>query len=170
MDDWLNQEWLSAKPSWRIDIDIWVKDIPATVAAYTERFSLGPWKYTELKAPVVRNLRFRGEPAEIDMLAAMNEIGPLGIELLQVRGGSDAVVRWAEEMADGYWHPVAYHETVQEADAAFVEFDKRGFATVLSGQIGGSNFYMLDASELLGRMFEVAGGPLEMIGWTPQAE
>ena len=164
--DWLEQEWLTPR-AWRIDIDVWVKDLAAATASYGERFGLGPWKYAELKAPVARDIRFRGEPADIDTLVAISEIGPLGIELLQVRGGSEAVVRWADELPDGYWHPCAYHATVEQADAAYAEFRSRGFETVLSGQIGGSNFYMLEATDLLGRMFEVAGGPLANIAWTP---
>ena len=111
-------------------------------------------------------MRFRGEPAEIDLVAAISDIGPLEIELLEVRGGSEAVLAWAAAMPDGDWHPVAYHATVEEAETAFAEFEKRGFEAVLSGWIAGSKFYMLDASALLGRMFEVAGGPLAAIEWS----
>jgi hypothetical protein len=166
--DWLEEEWLAPR-AWRIDVDIWVKDLEATAVAFSKRFGLGPWKYTELKAPVVREARFRGRPADIDMLAAISEIGPLGVELIEVRGGSDDVVRWAEEMPDGYWHPVAYHATAEQAEAAFAEFQKRGFEPILSGKIAGSSFYMLDATQLLGRMFEVAGGPLDSITWRATA-
>jgi Glyoxalase/Bleomycin resistance protein/Dioxygenase superfamily len=162
----LRNEWLVAKDSWRIDFDVWVKDLTAAVPAYTERFGLGPWRYTELKAPVLHDARFRGEPVEVDMIAAISELGPMGIELLQVRGGSESVMRWVAEMPDGYWHPCAYHATVEQADEAFADLTKRGFSTVLSGRIAGSNFYMLDASDLFGRMVEVAGGPLSGIEWT----
>jgi hypothetical protein len=166
MGEWLEQEWLVGRDSWSMDIDVWVKDLPSSVASFTQRFGLGPWKYTELKAPIVQDVLFRGEPAEIDMLAAVSEVGPVAIELLQVRGGSDDVMRWAGEMADGYWHPVAYHATVEGADTAVAEFHDRGFETVLSGRIDGSSFYMLDANDLLGRMIEIAGGPLSTITWT----
>jgi hypothetical protein len=165
MAEGLDEQWLVAR-DWRIDIDVWVKDIEASAASFSQRFGLGPWKYSRLRAPLVRDVRFRGEPAEIDMVAAISDIGPLGIELLEVRGGSEDVMRWAGEMPDGYWHPVAYHATVEQAEAAFAEFEQRGFAAELSGWIAGSKFYMLDASALLGRMFEVAGGPLATIEWT----
>jgi hypothetical protein len=72
-------------------------------------------------------------------------------------------------LPDGYWHPVAYHATVEQAEAALAEFEKRGFETILSGKIAGSSFYMLDVTQLLGRMFEVAGGPLDSITWSPTA-
>jgi glyoxalase/bleomycin resistance protein/dioxygenase superfamily protein len=167
--DWLEEQWLVARESWSMDIDVWVKDLHATAASFTERFGLGPWKYSELKAPVVQDVLFRGDPADLDMLAAVCEVGPVAIELLQVRGGSQSVMRWAEELPDGYWHPVAYHATVEAADAAFADFEKRGFETVLSGRIADSNFYMLDASGLLGSMIEIAGGPLGSIEWTADA-
>jgi hypothetical protein len=166
MIDPIKDEWLVPRESWRIDIDVWVKDLAAAAVTYAERFGLGPWKYTELKAPIVQDARFRGEPVDVDILAAISELGPLGVELLEVRSGSEPVMKWAEEMPDGYWHPCAYHPTVEEADEAFAQFEKRGFVPVLSGRIAGSNFYMMDASDLIGRMVEVAGGPLSSIEWT----
>jgi hypothetical protein len=166
VSDLRQDEWLVARDSWRIDFDVWVKDITAAIPVYTERFGLGPWKYTELKAPIVRDARFRGEPVEVDMLAAISEFGPMGIELLQVRSGSASVMKWAAELPDGYWHPCAYHATTEQADEAFADLQKRGFSAVLSGRIDGSNFYMLDADDLFGRMIEVAGGPLSTIEWT----
>jgi len=166
VDDPREAEWLVAKDSWRVDFDVWVKDIAAAVPAYTERFGLGPWKYAELKAPILRDARFKGETVEVDMIAAMSELGPMGIELLQVRSGSESVMNWASELPDGYWHPCAYHATVEEADKAFADLERRGFSPVLSGRIDGSNFYMLDADELFGRMIEVAGGPISSIEWT----
>jgi hypothetical protein len=162
------EQWLLPRGAWSMDIDVWVKDLRATAARLTDRYGLTSWKHTELKAPIVSDLLFRGEPAEIDMLAAVCEVGPVAIELLQVRGGTDPVMRWAEDLPDGYWHPVAYHATVEEADAAHADFREHGFEPVLSGRIAGSSFYMLDASDLLGSMIEVAGGPLGTITWTDE--
>lgn len=146
-------------------IDVWVKDLHATAAAYSERFNLGPWRYSELKAPILSDARFRGEPVEVDILAAMSEIGPLAIELLQVRGGSEAFMRWAEEMPDASWHPVAYFSKLEDAEAALAEFEEKGFHSVLSGRVADSRFYMLDAYDLLGTMFEIAGGGLSALDW-----
>ena len=75
-------------------------------------------------------------------------------------------VNWASELPDGYWHPCAYHATVEQADEAFADLERRGFSSVLSGRIDGSNFYMCDADDLFGLMIEVAGGPLTRIEWT----
>jgi len=158
-------EWLSPTSIAKIVVDYWVKDLHATAEELSARHGLGPWKLTELKPPLMREVRFRDEPVELDILAAMTEVGPLAVELLEVRGGSDSVVRWAEEMEDGYWHPVSYHPTVEQAEDAMREFERRGFDVVLSGRVAGSRFFMMDADHLLGRMFEVAGGSLSTVGW-----
>ena len=86
-------EWLRSSNIAKVVTDHWVKDLEASVQAYSDEFKLGPWKFAELKAPIVRDVLFRGEPAEIDLLAAMSEVGPLAVELLQVRGGSASVPR-----------------------------------------------------------------------------
>ena len=169
MEGWLDQEWFGAMNPWRMSIDVWVKDLRASATSFAERFGFGPWKYTELKAPLLFDARFRGEPANVDMAAAMSSIGPLNIELLEVRSGSPAVLEWAEKLPDAYWHPVLYHASADEADEAFAEFEARGFEAVLSGKVAGSNFYMMDASPLLGRMLEIAGGPLTTVSWSPDA-
>ena len=158
--------WFKTTSISKFVIDVWVKDLHATAASYAERFGLGPWKYSELKAPILSDARFRGEPVEVDILAAMSEIGPLAIELLQVRSGTEAVMRWAEEMPDATWHPVAYFAKVEDAEAARAEFEEKGFTSVLSGRVADSTFYMLDAYPLLGTMFEIAGGGLSALDWS----
>jgi hypothetical protein len=162
-------EWLKSSTIAKVVTDHWVKDLHATMERFSNDYGLGPWKITELKAPLVREVEFRGEPAEIDWLAAMTEVGPLAIELLQVRGGSEPVLQWAEGLEDGYWHFVSYHETAEEAMAARKSFDQVGAPVLLSGLIAGSRFYMFDTEPLFGRMFEIAGGDLSAIRWlTPE--
>ena len=157
--------WLSQTPIAKIVTDHWVKDLHKTAAQLSSRYQLGPWKIAELKPPLLTEAEFRGMPVEVDILAAMCESGPLAIELLQVRGGSEPFMRWAQQMEDGYWHPVSYHRTVAAAEEALREFQQHGFEIVLSGRVAGSRFFMLDAAHLLGRMFEVAGGDLSDVDW-----
>jgi hypothetical protein len=158
--------WFKTTEISKFVVDVWVKDLHATAASYSERFGLGPWKFSELKAPILSDARFRGEPVEVDILAAMNEIGPLAIELLQIRGGSDSIMRWAEELPERSWHPVAYFSKLEDAEAAREEFEAKGFRSVLSGRVADSRFYMLDAYDLLGTMFEIAGGGLAALEWS----
>ena len=84
------------------------------------------------------------KPGDIKWLAAMTEVGPLAVEVLEVRGGSDEVVRWAEELPDGYWHFVSYHRELADAEDARKSFDALGVPVVLSGRVGGTKFFMFD--------------------------
>jgi hypothetical protein len=110
-------------------------------------------------------VEFRGRPGDIFWLAAMAEVGPLAIEVLEVRGGSDDVVRWAQELPDGYWHFVSYHRELEDAEQARAAFDRIGAPVVLSGRVGGTKFFMFDTEPLFGRMFEIAGGDLSGVDW-----
>jgi hypothetical protein len=160
-----NAEWLGSSTIAKIVTDHWVKDIDRAVARFANEFGIRPWKRAELKAPLVRDVVFRGEPADIHWSAAMAEIGPLAIEVLEVRGGSDAVLEWAEQMQDGYWHFVSYHRELADAEAEAQKLMDLNFEPVLSGRVGGTRFFMFDADPIFGRMFEIAGGDLSGVEW-----
>jgi hypothetical protein len=158
-------DWLGSSRIAKVVTDHWVKDLHSTVAAYSADYGLGPWKVAELKAPLVHEVQFRGEPAHIEWLAAMAEVGPLAIEVLQVIGGSDAVLEWAADLPDRYWHFVAYHRDLADAEASYAEFAARGYSPLLNGRVGGTKFFMFETGGLFGRMFEIAGGDLSGVDW-----
>jgi hypothetical protein len=158
-------EWLGSSRIAKVVTDHWVKDLYATVDRYSADYALGPWKIAELKAPLVRDVEFRGEPGHIEWLAAMTEVGPLAVEVLQVIGGSQAVVDWADQLPDRYWHFVSYHRELTDAEEAASSIRARGFPLVLNGRVGGTRFFMFETGTLFGRMFEVAGGDLSGVEW-----
>ena len=75
-------EWLKSSNIAKVVTDHWAKDLEASVRAYSDEFKLGPWKFAELKAPIVRDVLFRGEPAEIDLLEHVSRQA-VAVELLQ---------------------------------------------------------------------------------------
>jgi hypothetical protein len=159
-------EWLGSSRIAKLVTDHWVKDLHATVKRYSDAYGLGPWKIAELKAPLVGDVAFRGEPGHhIEWLAAMTEVGPLAVEVLQVIGGSDAVREWAGQLDDGYWHFVSYHRELADAEEAQSKVRASGFPIVLNGRVGGTKFFMFETGDLFGRMFEVAGGDLSGVAW-----
>ena len=157
--------WLGSSDIAKVVTDHWVKDLHLTVRDYSATYGLGPWKLAELKAPLVRDVEFRGRPAHIEFLAAMTEVGPLAVEVLQVTGGSDDVIEWSRDLPDRYWHFVSYHRRLADAEQAQESFRQRGFPLLLSGQIDGSKFFMFETGNLFGRLFEVAGGDLSRVAW-----
>ena len=158
-------DWLGTTPIAKIVTDHWVKDLDSAIERYSRDYGLGPWKVADLKAPLVHDVEFRGQPADIHWLAAMAEVGPLAIELLEVRGGSDEVLEWTSAMKDGYWHFVSYHQTVEEAEEAAERVADTSAQLMLSGRVRGTRFYMLETGELFGRMFEIAGGDLSAVSF-----
>lgn len=156
-------DWLGTTPIAKIVTDHWVKDLDSAIDRYTTDYKLGPFKIAELKAPLVYDVEFRGRPADIHWRAAMAEVGPLAVELLEVRGGSDDVVEWASAMPDGYWHLTSYHLTVEEAEAAAQRVAETSAELVLSGRVAGTRFFMFETGGLFGRMFEIAGGDLSAV-------
>lgn len=159
-------DWLRTTPIAKIVTDHWVKDLDASIERYTRSYGLGPFKIAELKAPLVHDVEFRGHPADIHWRAAMAEVGPLAVELLEVQGGSDDVLEWTSAMPDGYWHLVSYHLTVDEAEAAAQSVADTNAELILSGRVGDSRFFMFETGELFGRMFEIAGGDLGAVDYS----
>jgi hypothetical protein len=158
-------EWLGSSSIAKVVTDHWVKDLHATVRRFSADYNLGPWKISELRAPLVRDVEFRGAPGHIEWLAAMTEVGPLAVEVLEVVGGSDAVLEWTDQLPDGYWHFVSYHRELADAEEAQSNLRACGFPLVLSGRVGGTGFYMFETGKLFDRMFEVAGGDLSAVEW-----
>jgi hypothetical protein len=158
-------EWLGSSTIAKVVTDHWVKDLDSAVARFAGEFGIGPWKRAELKAPLVRDVVFRGEPADIYWSAAMAEIGPLAIEVLEVRGGSGPVLEWADQMQDGSWHFVSYHRERADAEREAQKLMDSNFVPVLSGIVGESRFFMFDFDPIFGRMFEIAGGDLGDVKW-----
>lgn len=153
-------EWLRPTQIAKIVFDVFVKDVPEEIERYSKSYGLGSWKVSEL---TVEDAEFRGQPVELSFLAAMLDLGPLNIELLQAHG-TDSVVKWFEGKGDGSsWHPVAYYQKLEQAEEARHEFERRGAELVFSGRIAGSRYWVFDTERLLGCRFEIAGGDLSGI-------
>ena len=116
-------EWLRPSRIAKIVFDVFVKDLHETIERYSTQHGIGPWKISEL---TVEDAEFRGEPVELGLLAAMFDLGPLNIELLQAHG-TESVVSWFEGKGDGSsWHPVAYFQQLELAEEALRTFADRG--------------------------------------------
>jgi hypothetical protein len=155
-------QWLKPTQIAKIVFDVFVSDVHEAIERYSKSYGLGAWKVSEL---TVKDAEFRGEPVELRLLAAMLDLGPLNIELLQA-DGTNSVVTWFEGKGDGSsWHPVAYYQKLEQAEEARQEFERRGAELVFSGRIAGSRYWVFDTERFLGCRFEIAGGDLSGISF-----
>jgi hypothetical protein len=160
-------QWLAPSQIAKIVFDVFVADLHEAVESYSSKHGLGPWKMSTL---TVEEAEFRGQPVELGFLAAMLDLGPLNVELLQAHG-SDTVVSWFERDGDGSsWHPVAYFQKLEQAEDALRKFVEVGIEPVFSGRIAGSRYWVFDTEELLGCRFEIAGGDLSGISFEAEEE
>ncbi len=158
----MSSEWLLPSQIGKLVFDVFVGDLEQAIARYSRDYGLGPWRVSEL---VVDAPEFRGEAVEFGLRAAMLDLGPVNVELLQARGDAP-VVRWFEGKGDGSsWHPVVYFERLELAEAARRTFASHGIEPVFSGRIAGSSYWVYDTLPFLGCRFEIAGGDLAGISY-----
>jgi hypothetical protein len=154
--------WIVSNAITNLALDIFVRDLDSAVEERTKRYGLAPWKRSSL---VVRDPVFRGQPTELSFDAAVFDLGPLTIELLEA-DGDPAVVEWFEGEGDGSsWFPAIYFEDLERAVAGKQQFTRFGFEPVFEGRIAGSTYWVYDTTDLLGCRFEIAGGDLSEISF-----
>jgi hypothetical protein len=155
--------WIASNAIANLALDIFVRDLDSAVENYTSRYGLGPWKRSSFP---VREARFRGQPTDLSFDAAIFDLGPLTIEVLEAHG-DPAVVAWHEGAGDGSsWHPAIYFEDLERAVAAAAQFRRFEVEPVFEGQVAGSTYWIYDTAEMFGCRFEIAGGDLSEISYS----
>ena len=63
-----------------------VRDLDRTVECYWKQYGIGPWHFYTYRKPLVKQMTYRGQPADYAMRIALAWIGPLRIELIEMAG------------------------------------------------------------------------------------
>jgi hypothetical protein len=109
-----------------------VHDIEAAMDYWSRVLGVGPWFYKE-RVPIV-NYRYRGAPYEPHNSVALANSGPLQVELIQTRNDVPSMYRdFLRAGRTGLQH-VAYW--TENYDADLERLQRRGFAPVMSGEVG----------------------------------
>ncbi len=85
-------------------IGIIVKDLEAAVEQYWKLFGVGPWHFYTYGRPLVKEMSYRGKPANYRMRIALANAGPLRIELIQPLEGDTVYAEFVRDHGYGIHH------------------------------------------------------------------
>ena len=85
-------------------IGIVVRDVEEAAKRYWEDFGIGPWAFVELGPDVFQKMTLRGKEETHVVKAAMAQVGPLQIELMQPVSGKSPHQEFLDQYGEGLHH------------------------------------------------------------------
>jgi methylmalonyl-CoA/ethylmalonyl-CoA epimerase len=136
-----------------------VRDIEASLAAYTDNCGWGPWNVYEYAPPLLHDTQVRGEPVEFRMIGAETTVDGLGFELIQPVSGPSIYQEHLDQHGEGVQHIACMQHSWEDSAALKAHWAQRGADVLMYGRIGESiEFYYLDTGPLLKFVMESGSG------------
>lgn len=137
-----------------------VRDLDAAVRAYWDLFAIGPWTAYTLAPPRLRDMTYRGEPAEFSLRHAIAWSGDVQLELVQPLGGPSIFADHLDQHGEGQQHLGIY---VDDHPAAVRSLQERGFRLLQSARGFGANgdgaFAYFETDACISTIVEVIAAP-----------
>ncbi len=135
-------------------LGIVVRDLQKSMQLYEELLGIGDWADMEITSDTFDSLTYKGKPVEkACFLAAMADVGPLQIELIQPVEGDLPYSDFLKEHGEGLHHVGHIH--VADIDAAVRALEARGFPCIFKGSTPGTKFAYVDMSAAMGVIVEL---------------
>ena len=128
-----------------------VPDVEAACLKWVQEMGVGPFFLTEYRG-VFSNVSYRGQAAELDMIVALAQAGPVQIELIQPLVAQCAYRDSVPEGELGFHHMCVWTHDI-DADTAY--FESLGYPAANRGAVGETQFAYYDTRPLMGCMLEV---------------
>jgi catechol 2,3-dioxygenase-like lactoylglutathione lyase family enzyme len=159
----MHQEHIAPLPFFKngiAQIAIIVKDLDQTVENYWRVFGIGPWHFYTYAKPLVRRMTYRGQPADYKMRIALSYIGPLRIELIEVKEGDSVYADFIKEHGYGVHH---FGLLVEDMQTALEQAHSAGFEMTMDGSgfgaDGDGHYAYLDSEDKFGVTLEFIQRP-----------
>lgn len=137
-----------------------VRDLDKAVENYWTLFGIGPWHFYTYAKPLVKQMSYRGKPAEYRMRLALSQIGPLRIELIEAKEGDSIYAEFIKEHGYGVHH---LGLLVENMGRALIQVNSAGFRMIQDGSgfglDGDGHYAYLETEELLGVTLELIQRP-----------
>ena len=141
-------------------VAILVRDLDKTVENYWTLFGIGPWHFYTYAKPLVRQMSYRGSPANYSMRIALSQIGSLRIELIEAKAGDSIYADFIREHGYGVHHLGILVDDMKDAltqtDSAELNMIQDGSGFGLDGD---GHYAYLDTEEALGVTIELIQRP-----------
>ena len=150
-----------------------VRDLDATLEAYTNRLGIGPWRVSLFAPPRLTDMRIRGEAIAYSMKLAVAWTGSTMWELIEPLDGPSIYKEFLDEHGEGVHHVLVQHEGL-DFDDALARLGERGCPPLMEGRIDGIRFAYLESEGPLKTTLEIVHRPpghtrLEPDYWYPAA-
>jgi methylmalonyl-CoA/ethylmalonyl-CoA epimerase len=140
-------------------IAIVVRDMEASLKAYTENLGWGPWSVFDYKPPLLHDTMVRGEPVEYRMIGAETKVDGLGFELIQPVSGPSIYQEYLDTFGEGVQHIACMKHNDDDSEALKGHWRERGADVLMSGRIGDTiEFYYLDTGPIIKWVLESGNG------------
>ncbi len=128
-----------------------VDDVEAACLRWVQEMGVGPFFVTEY-TDQFSDITYRGKPAELGMIVALAQAGPVQVELIQP---TVDVCAYRDSVAPGStgFHHMCVWTLDMEADAEY--FESLGYSAANRGRAGTTEFAYFDTRPLMGCMLEV---------------
>lgn len=107
-----------------------VKDAEASAHAYWEHLGIGPWRIFTIGAPTVRDMSYRGKPADWRIRYALTFSGDLSFEVIEPLDGPSIWHEYMDRRGPSLHHIAFY---VDDFDAAAGLMRAKGWESVQEG-------------------------------------
>ncbi|MDX1581142.1 MAG: VOC family protein [Alphaproteobacteria bacterium] len=134
-----------------------VEDIESTIHHWIDVMGIGPWQWME-NIPL-REVTYRGQPAELELSAAVAFSGSVQIELItQHNDGPSAYRDVVRDGSNGFHHICVFPK---DYDAEVARYEKMGCEMATGGVVDASDlrFCYMDARDKLNCMVEIVDNP-----------
>lgn len=141
-------------------IAVVVEDIDKAVEAYWKILGIGPWRIYTYGKPMLKEMSYRGQPADFKMRVALAKVGPLHFELIQPLEGDTIYAEFVKEHGYGMHH---FAVLVEDFEAARAEAEAAGLTLIQHGSgfglDGDGGFAYFDTESELSATFELLNLP-----------
>ncbi len=137
-----------------------VRDLDATVERYHAVFGIGPWHFYTYQKPLVREMSYRGKPADYRMRLALSYFGPTRVELIELLEGDTVYGDFVEQHGYGVQH---LGVLVEDMATALDEAARAGYTMTMDGSgfglDGDGHYAYLDTERDFGFVLELIQRP-----------
>jgi len=133
-----------------------VRDLDKAMAAYW-RVGVGPWRVYTYGAPLVKDMTYRGKPADWRFLIALADVGGFALELIQPLSGDNIYADFLKTHGEGGIQHLGI--VVADVDKMVEEARQSGYEVIQSGRghgvKGDGKFVYLSTEDDLYTVFEL---------------
>ena len=132
-----------------------VKDIDAVIEFYSSTFGIGPWRRGQRE---YTGLTVRGKNYPAKTRAAWASLGPITLELFELREGRTLHSEFLDKGREGLHH-LGFSVSREEKEQIIAELDKLGIGVAQSFQTESGGHAFLDTEKMGGVFFELVQVP-----------